>query len=362
MLISALALAALATTSCSNEETKAIEPQSNAIEFGTYLGRDAISRGTVLDLGGLKLSGFGVFAAYTAQNDFSTETMNFMSNEEVTYDTDAWTYSPLKYWPNNPGDKVSFFAYAPYNVTGATAGTTSATVNFTVQDAVASQKDLVVAEALKNKTKQAITGKVNFTFKHVLARIGLNVEAQVDLVNDDNTGDPDDSTLGNGSLASETTIKVTKVELIGKFDKDGVIDLTNSSWSGVAPAATDVTYTWSTENSNFVTSVANKVTTTKQQLNDVDHYAMIIPQDMTTSKVKIRVTYTVTTEDAKLDGGKSEITNTITSDEFAFNFEQGKAYMFNLHLGMTSVKFDAEVSGWENATNETVVNVPINAN
>ena len=99
MLISALALAALATTSCSNEETKAIEPQSNAIEFGTYLGRDAISRGTVFTIDAMKTDGFGLFATYTAQNDFaSTHTMNFMYNQKVTYNSSSvWEYTPLKY-------------------------------------------------------------------------------------------------------------------------------------------------------------------------------------------------------------------------------------------------------------------------
>lgn len=356
-LLGLLALT-VAATSCSNEEPAAVNNADNVIEFGTYVGRDALTRGSVFTTDNMKNDGFGVFAAYTAQDNYAAQTMNFMYNQQVTYSASAWTYSPLKYWPNNPGDKVSFFAYAPYNVAGAALDASLAKITYTVADAVAAQKDLTVADALKDQTKQSITDKVTFNFKHVLSRIGLNVEAQVDLVNSDATGETDNTTA-NGALAPETNIKVTKVELIGKFDKQGVIDLTNSTWSDVAPAASDVIYTW--DDANFVSSVATNVTTTKQQLNDNAHYAMIIPQDMTTNKVKLRVTYVVTTTDAALAGGKSEITNTITSDEFAFNFQQGKAYMFNLHLGMTSVKFDASVSDWDTAT-ETVVNVPINNN
>lgn len=371
ILISALALAALATTSCSNEETKAIEPQSNAIEFGTYLGRDAISRGSVFTTTDMESAGFGVFAAYTGTANFGdSHTMNFMYNQKVTKSGAAWIYDPLKYWPNNQGDKVSFFAYAPYDVTGAnlSANTEAGApqITFTVQTNVADQKDLTLAVAQKNIQKQSITGKVYFTFKHVLARIGLNVEAMFDLVNGDATGNNDTNT-SNGEKATETTIKVTKVELIGKFDTEAIIDLgtdlTADAWvdTSVAAAGSDVIYTWDATNSNF-TSVANDVTTTKQRLNADGSYAMIIPQDMTTNKVKIRVTYTVTTTDANLDGSKSEIKNVITSDEFGFNFEQGKAYMFNLHLGMTSVKFSATVSDWQDAANETVVNLPINFN
>lgn len=81
--------------------------------------------------------GFGVFAMYQDGADYASNTApNFMFNEHVHYGT-SWTYSPLKYWPNEtiqdsqspnattPGsvsgeppvytcDKVSFFAYAPY--------------------------------------------------------------------------------------------------------------------------------------------------------------------------------------------------------------------------------------------------------
>ena len=350
-----LAMAAGASTSCSNEETRVNEPKSDAIEFGTYLGRDAESRASVFTTDNMKTAGFAVFASYTGQSDFSDQTMNFMYNQQVTYNVSAWKYTPLKYWPNNPGDKVSFFAYAPHGVLGAVNTPNEAQVTFTVQDAVANQKDLVVADAVMDKTKQAIADKVTFTFKHVLARVGLNVEAMFDLVNSDATGDTDHNT-GNGEKAEKTTINVTKVQLIGNFDKDGVIDLTNSTWSGVAAAGSEVIYTWDAD--NFDSAVANDVTTTKQQLNKADHYAMIIPQNVT--GMKVRVTYTVTTNDAKLDGEKSAIQNVITSAPFDFTFTQGKAYMFNLHLGMTSVKFDASVSGWDIVGSETVVNLPIN--
>jgi len=80
-----------------------------------------------------------------------------------------------------------------------------------------------------------------------------------------------------------------------------------------------------------------------------------------TDKMSIEVTYVVETTDANLAGGKSSITNTINSGDFTWTFEQGKAYNFVLHLGMTSVKFDAEVTSWVTAEGtDVVVNVPIN--
>lgn len=351
-----LAMAAIAATGCSSEVENAADLKGNAIEFGTYVGRDANSRATVLDLDGLKASGFGVFAYYTGTSDYTAAApANFMNNQKVEFTTD-WTYSPLKYWPNNPGDKVTFFAYAPYNVAGAVLTPNAGTITFTVADAVANQQDLTVSDAssTKNLTKQKVTDKVNFNFKHVLARVGLNVEAMVDLVNGDGTGDAD-TDRPNGTLDDKTTIKVTKVELIGKFDKEATINLGTSAWSGVEAPSDDVTFTW--EAANFDTDVANKVTTNKQQLNNANNYAMLIPQTVTGMTVKI--TYDVITTDSKLPGGNSTITNVITSAPFNFNFEQGKAYMFNLHLGMTSVKFSASVADWDTGS-EIVVNLPIN--
>lgn len=352
-----LAMVAIAATGCSSELENAAELKGNAIEFGTYVGRDANSRAKVLNEAGLQASGFGVFAYYTAQDTYTASApANFMNNQQVTYSAPNWTYSPLKYWPNNPGDKVTFFAYAPYNVAGAFLTPNAGTITFTVADAVANQQDLTVSDAssTKNLTKQAVTGKVNFNFKHVLARVGLNVEAMVDLVNGDATGDPD-TNKENGTLDDKTTIKVTKVELIGKFDKEATINLGTSAWSGVEAPSDDVTFTW--EAANFDTDVANKVTTNKQQLNNTNNYAMLIPQTVTGMTVKI--TYDVITTDSNLTAGESKITNVITSAPFNFTFEQGKAYMFNLHLGMTSVKFSASVADWETGS-EIVVNLPIN--
>ena len=351
----ALALIPLAA-SCTNEQLNVPETTGNAINFGTYLGRDVLTRASVLTTD--NLNSFGVFASYTGENNYtSSDQMNFMNNQEVTKSGSDWTYTPVKYWPNNPGDKISFFAYAPYDNTTAVSGTTK---TVTANPTLGSTEDLVVAEALKDQTKQTTTGKVLFTFKHALSRIGLNVEAQVDLVNGDQTGSNDNGTTGNGTLDDKTTIKVTEVKLVGKFDTEANINLLNGTWSGVESAISNVEYIWGYD--NFISSVADKVTIEKQKLNADNSYAMIIPQKFEgENKIKLVVKYTVTTTDNKLDDGKSAIENTITSDAFNFNFEQGKAYMFNLHLGMTSVKLDASVSSWDEVTPGTVVNLPINS-
>ena len=51
----------------------------------------------------------------------------------------------------------------------------------------------------------------------------------------------------------------------------------------------------------------------------------------------------------------------MTSKDFTFKFEQGKAYNFVLHLGLTSVKLTAEVANWDPTDGtDYAVNVPLN--
>ena len=81
-----LALAAMTMVGCSNDEVVNDYSQDNAIQFGTYVGRDASSRAIVIDNAKLATDGFGVFAYYTKQEKFDIDKhveANFMNNQEV---------------------------------------------------------------------------------------------------------------------------------------------------------------------------------------------------------------------------------------------------------------------------------------
>lgn len=355
-----IALAALTMTSCSNDENMVSIPQDNAIEFGTYVGRDAQTRAHSIEtLATLAADGgFGVYAYYTNDGDFNSasSTPNFMRNQQVTSTNGStWTYAPVKYWPNEVTDKLSFFAYAPWVENPAVAAPGDPVLTFTVPEDVTDHKDLLVADAstLKNLTKQTTTGNVQFNFKHALSRVGFKVEAVVDEVNNQVNGDVDNDSQNN-VIDGKTTVSVQEVQLIGDFHKSASINMNTSAWSN--HSGTTSSYSLSYDDDDFVASVAEKVTHGNQQLNTASEYMMIIPH--ATMSVKVRVKYTVTTADDKLDGGNSVVENDITSDEFAFTFDQGKAYNFVLHLGLTSVKLSASVSGWDET--DHVVNVPLN--
>ncbi len=166
-------------TGCSQSDDLVTAPtvqqntEDNAIQFGTYMGKIATTRAVVnktytagpIETSTLPTARFGVFA-YLTQSDYSNTAPttslapNFMYNQEIQYDdaigTGAWTYSPVKYWPNgtdagntsgNPsntaadntsgtgnqfGKKLSFFAFAPFMTTATfgTAGTGTAGTNY----------------------------------------------------------------------------------------------------------------------------------------------------------------------------------------------------------------------------------------
>ena len=228
-LFGMFAMAAFAFASCSQDEVVTQSPEVNkAIEFGTYVGRDAVSRAHVIEVSELAEEGFGVFAYYTDESNYvpgdnqSTNDVvetgspcNFMYNEGVTgvattsnnvttYSTTDWTYSPVKYWPNNPGDKLTFFAYAPYddadnnanasgydnivfNIQNAMLG--DPIITFSVNSEVQHQQDLLISKTrnidkVKNTSQNGVTvtDKVNFQFAHALARIGFTVKAITDEV------------------------------------------------------------------------------------------------------------------------------------------------------------------------------------
>lgn len=349
-----IALAALAFVGCAKDEVKS--SVDNAIEFGTYLGRDAQTKGSVFDTETMQGEnvGFGVFAYYTDEERYSAAaTPNFMNNQQVTYNGSAWTYAPVKYWPNEATDYVSFFAYAPYRAGFSVPTSGDPIISFAVGTDVTNHIDLVAAENTHiDCQKQAVNDVVKFTFKHALSRVGFKVEAVMDEVNDQKNGDKDDDNQDN-PITDRTTISVQEVELIGNFYTTGKLNLNGAVWTPDEDGKTG-SYTLKAED---FTDIAKAVTIDPEVLNKDTEYMMLIPTK--TIAVKVRVKYTVTTADDKLSGGASVVENDITSDEFAFTFDQGKAYTFVLHLGLTSVKLDAEVAEWEDM-GDYVVNVPNN--
>ena len=322
------AVAALTLVSCSSEDLNSLSDNSSkneAISFDGYLGRSAVSvngsRGSVLEIGNLKTStdGFGVFGNY--KNDDGTEFgSNWFDNVPVTYKDAKWTYSPVKYWL--PKGHIDFLAYAPY-VNGTTLKNTSC-IDFTVENEVANQKDLLWAK-VTNQTKENISNtenKVKFKFAHALSRLGYTVKLK--------------------EAYSDATITLNKITLAGSEDgttkkafyKGGTIDLSYTS-----STTASLWNTSSSDKQNFTWFSGNQILTDKVANNT--EYLFVIPQDFSaTDKLYVIVEYTI-----QNNGVTEKMTNTVYQ-QIKMNFLQGKAYMINLTIGLTPIEFDAYVTPW----------------
>ena len=148
------AVSAMMLTACSSDKdvlqptpepsTPQVVAQQQAVGFDVYVPAATAStrsgRTNVMDNSTLQTTGFGVFGyqvdgtpgAYD-KTASTGSTPNYMWNQQVNYISNAWGYSPLKYWPNetandsqssaagmadlttsNKVETLSFFAYAPW--------------------------------------------------------------------------------------------------------------------------------------------------------------------------------------------------------------------------------------------------------
>ncbi|MCM0231853.1 fimbrillin family protein [Bacteroides fragilis] len=136
------------------------------------------------------LQDIGVFAYFT-NGTFSegSSTPNFMYNQKVERQADgSWIYSPVRFWPGNTTDKISFFTYAPYVDEAASGGSNPSfqgktaagypQLTYTVPAAEADQTDLLAAVPLMNRTAPA-GEQVKFKLKHALTKVNVGIKSEV---------------------------------------------------------------------------------------------------------------------------------------------------------------------------------------
>lgn len=333
------AMAALTLVSCSSDDLNSLSdtPSKNeAISFDSYLGRSAVSvngsRGSVLEIDDLKSSteGFGVFGNYSS-TDGEAFGSNLFDNQKVTYSStnEKWEYTPVKYW--SPQGHIDFLAYAP-RVDGTTLNGSS--IEFTVADNAADQKDLLWANAA-NQTMANNSGTkkyVKFQFAHALSRLGYTVKTSL--------------------TDASTTITLKKITLAGSADETktafytkGTIDLSKTSSTGL----------WKTSDTdtkqNFDWLSTDKTLDSDTKNSDTE-YLFVIPQDFSKTTENADALFVIVEYTIKY-GDEKPVTYTVSS-QLKQNFEQGKAYSINLTFGLTPIEFDADVTTWKDTEQKDV--------
>ncbi len=384
-LIAAAAAAVLAA-GCAKNEVIQTQQEMTPVTFGVYNGRMATKAVSTTTYGQINTNallqssaGFGVFAYFSdnslvtppANNDYTAGSPsnfypNFMYNQRVNYVGTAWTYSPIKYWPNEYSttaalsaveDKLTFFAYAPYVATTGDEGVTAIsantatgdpTISFKVPAAYDKQIDLLYSDAdTKNKTKQAISGTVNFTFKHALSNLSLYPVAVVDA-----SSIPDGTPTPGTNLSTGTTITVNSITIQGDFNQEGTLNIATGVWTSSPSSAQTVTY--SPAPAYDVTDINDKA---EADAAGPCAEFMFIPSASTSYLVTIN--YDVTYDHTQSGLAADLVVNNVIHKNITLTFAKGQKTKLYIGLGMTSVTFSAVVADWTADSDQTIW-LPVN--
>jgi hypothetical protein len=255
--------------------------EEGAVQFSAYMSRGltrAGAPGTVTTEklktadGDLKTAGFGVFGYYTDGENYSGVTKpNFFYNQQVKSNGTNFTYSPIKYWPNEFGtdaisdqvDRLTFFAYLPWvdveplsgvvkddsrdnyattNITGMTRNNVTgdpfikytatmdadnavdlcygvAANDFESSNSTVNQNIIKKGDPYVNVIKPGDNSKIAFDFKHALAQLNVQIDAVV------NAATPTTSALNS----DYTRIYVRSISFEGITLK-GALNLHDGNW------------------------------------------------------------------------------------------------------------------------------------
>lgn len=396
-----VAAATLALVSCAKVETGTATPgvvanDKVALDFGVYVPNTKAGEAGEMNNAKLQSTGFGVIA-YEKEGAYDGSTKpTFMYNQLVEYASSVWTYSPIKYWPNQLNDDgttdgqgawsqkahtVSFFAYAPYVAAAsgtegivamsAASATGDPTVTYKVSDDLDKNVDLVWGTSNGNPwtnvaggdntaaegmpylglQKPAIGTKVNFKFYHALAQVNLTAVGAFNIT----------AAGGTAKDGVKVTIKEVVLTVPGMRDQ-AVLNLNNTAaktpnWDFTGATPTNLTLTVSGDKLNanvkdagevVAASQPTGVTATEGPVLATNKYYTLIPTDDTAVTVTVKVTYFVTTDDANLDDGFSRVENVIKKDiTFEHGFKAGTKNNIKMILGLSEVALSGEVADWE---------------
>lgn len=381
------------------------DTQPVAIGFSTYLGKaptaQDVTRATYptgstgqMTLDKLKQTGFAVFATLypNTENNRTSYILNqsafkpnFMYNQQVTWSTDHWTYTPVKYWPNDysAGDvgggatgsgnngRLAFFAYAPYsakpssidndnnsgivNISGNTTGINHLTITYRVPSvlfepgggdptyreitAVSNGSDDVVdllwAVPHLDKTKQNVSDNIHLLFKHALTKLNIKVQGVFDEV----------STNNNNITNTETKILIESVKISNVIiPRKAYMVLEPSTLDGTTP-------NWVFNKKNATNSGCFIASPT--QYDDVDDLTRsllingsTINSSLTAASIPLSTdeAYTTTTAQAKFTSLPAGVNNTeqsLLNDGYFYLFPSNQNYEYDLDTSPSRVDISA---------------------
>lgn len=115
-----------------------------------------------------------VFGFYRKPDEaIGTVAPNFMYAQPVVYDGTNWNYSPVKYWPNNSGDMLDFYAYSPNNPNITVSPNTEIgppVISYKLRPAGGARTDILYASNI-SLNKPSFNEKTKLEFKHLMGKL-----------------------------------------------------------------------------------------------------------------------------------------------------------------------------------------------
>lgn len=374
-----------------NEQGKSVD--SVAVGFQAYVNRATkAGQAGALTTDILKTTGFGVLGYTSNGIPFNERSQpDFMYNQPVTCPSGTWTYEPVKYWPNEENDRVSFFAYAPFVEVTPSTGLVAAEpesgilglshylaegdpqVWYRTELTPGRDVDLCWGIPFLNQAKQKTNERLQFDFHHALSQLNVQIDADMDVasqtttriyvrsvtftgfmtqgtLNLNSTGEPVWNDISGTERPRREPVTITDGRIDGEEGRQGAVDV-NEKLAKLNPLII--------QRKPYDASEIDGVKETPANLFDkTDETAPVLVVPLAGTPMSVTIVYDVETVDNGLgllsDGvthGLS-IENRITRQVLLDNgntlsLEAGKKYIVKLHLGLTSVQFDASVSDWQ---------------
>lgn len=273
------AVAAMAITGCSQNEEIEKVAQPVEIGFNTAVGKATKATPMLND----NFKDFKVYAYNSGSNLIKDvtklSTTVFMNGIKTEKGKEGlWATEGTYYWPLT--DKLQFFAYSPFESEALSAWSAEGqypSFSYTVNP-VASQEDLLIAQAAdKNKTDDSGSG-VSLGFKHILTQVNFSATGS--------TG---------GYKYDVTGIAISGVNQTATF----TFDVTAGTW-GTASSVITSPY----EYAGTYTTITGTET---KSFDKSDGSLMLLPQTLP-ADAKITVTYTVKdASDATIFNGTGDV-------------------------------------------------------
>ena len=327
-----MALAAMSLASCSNDSVVEV-PQPDAIKFNVLTQRG--SRASAIYSEENTMNDFYVYATY---NPTTGNSVSYMVGDKVVKSGDSWIFANdvTRYWADE--GTLDFYAFKNADVASFTtwAAGSAPTIDFTVNDDVTKQNDLLYAVKLAQTKDANSSSGVILKFQHALSQIVVKAK--------------------NSNSGFEVKINGIK---IGQVKGQGTYTL---------PAAnTDGTYTpvdWSlagdAKDYSYNLATAQAVTSELVTVGGTEQVFLLLPQ---------KTTAWTPTDGGSYNGSyiavNCEIWNVAGTDKVplhigwavmpvGFDWKQGKIYTYNLNFGGYSN------GGYEdNPTDPTPIITPI---